>query len=109
MAWYPKYLKTEKTQFIKSYLKIWSCISSKGTGKIVFLEDYGHWCKRTYRAILSDHLKAETNQLIGRNFLFQDDGDRVHRSGLVETWKEETGIVSLKDWPGLLVQEIYLQ
>ena len=40
-ALFPKYIQAEKTQFIKRYLKCWSCISSKGTGKLVFIEDYG--------------------------------------------------------------------
>jgi transposase len=99
MASLPQYVKSEKTQFVKHYLKVWSSISSTGTGRIVFTQDYGSWSAKTYRAILSDHLKEEGTRLIGRNFIFQDDGDTVHRAGLIETWKKENGIISLKDYP----------
>jgi hypothetical protein len=99
LASLPKYLKCEKTVFIKKYIKIWSCFSSKGTGKLVFLEDYGKWSGKTYEKILNDHLKAEGIRLCGRDFVFQDDGDTVHTCNRVSKWKKDNKIVSLKNWP----------
>ena len=48
--------------------------------------------------ILSDNLLNEAHRLIGNEFIFQEDNDRVHGSKILRTWKSRNKI-SLLDWP----------
>ena len=93
----PGFFLARKQAFAKKYIKIWSCFAFKGVGKLQFIEN-GEWNRHAYKKILENNLKREAQRLIGRDFIFQEDGDRVHTSAVVETWKRRNKI-SILDWP----------
>jgi len=103
------FLKKKQT-FGKRYLKVWSCFSYEGVGELQFIEG-GTWDRYKYKQILSDNLLNEAHRLIGNEFIFQEDNDRVHGSKILRTWKRRNKI-SLLDWPaqssGLAPVKIYL-
>ena len=92
----PGFYLPKKQDYGKKYVKVWSCFSYKGVGKLHFIED--GWNRHVYKAILNERLKAEANSLIGREFTLQEDGDKVHKSKVVETWKRKNKI-NVLDWP----------
>jgi hypothetical protein len=92
----PGFFLPTKLKFGKKYIKVWSTMSYNGVGKLVFIEN--RWNRYTYRQILSDNLMTEAHRLIGRDFIFQEDGDKVHHANVVQTWKRRNKI-SLFEWP----------
>jgi transposase len=83
-------------KFGKKYMKVWSCFSYNGVGTIVFVD--GRLNRYKYRDILSNNLVREGRRLIGNDFVFMEDNDTVHKSGIVATWQKRNKINVLK-WP----------
>jgi len=92
----PGFYLPKNQDYGKKYVKVWSCFSYKGVGKLHFIED--GWNRHVYKGILNDRLKIEANRLIGREFTLQEDGDKVHKSKVCQTWKRKNKIQVL-DWP----------
>jgi hypothetical protein len=99
LAYEPKYCLNVKTVYTKQYLKVWSCFSSRGTGKIVFKDDFGRWNSHNYKKILEENLIQEGRRLVGSDFIFQQDNDKVHTSGIVQKWLKIKRIKTLDGWP----------
>jgi hypothetical protein len=94
------YYKPSKMKFGKIYLKVWSTLSYNGVGKLIYVEDNyvgNKWCGKTYRNILDNNLEREGLK-VSRNFLFQQDGDPVHTSKLIDKFFKEKRINKLA-WP----------
>jgi len=92
----PGFYLPKKQDYGKKYVKVWSCFSSRGIGKLHFIQD--GWNKYVYKSILIDKLKVEGKRLIGNDFIFQQDGDTVHNSKVVATWLRKNQI-QLLEWP----------
>jgi transposase len=91
-----KMYKKTNAKFGMKYVKVWSCFSSRGVGKLVFVDE--KWSGRTYLRILKKYLKSEGERLIGKDFLFMDDNDKVHRCNSVLNWKIRNNVKSFL-WP----------
>ena len=94
--WKPGFYLPKKKEYGKKYIKVWSCFSYNGVGKLQFIES--GWNRHTYKGILNENLKIEAERLIGKDYVFQEDGDKVHKSKVAETWKRKNKIQVL-DWP----------
>jgi len=92
----PGFYLPKKQDYGKKYVKVWSCFSSKGVGELHFIED--GWNRHVYKSILNERLKNEANRLIGKDYIFQQDGDTVHISKVVATWLRKNQI-QLLEWP----------
>ena len=78
------------------YVMVWGCFGSSGVGDIVVLEDTMTSAK--YVRIMSGHMKASGERLIGKNFIFQHDNDPKHTAKNTKNWFENQNIEVLK-WP----------
>lgn len=78
-------------------LMVWGCMSSKGVGKLVFIE--GIMDKIYYKRILSENL-AESAEILGlsKDFIFQQDNDPKHKSKFVQEFFVKNGI-NVLEWP----------
>jgi transposase len=84
-------------EFSKKYVKIWSCFSARGTGRVHFCEDWnGHYYTEQ---ILKQHLLSEGRRLIGDEFYLMADGDTVHWCKKAEKWLKENNIKIIENWP----------
>ena len=92
----PGFYLPKKQDYGKKYVKVWSCFSYKGVGELQFIQN--GWNRHVYKEILNQNLKREANRLIGKDFIFQEDGDKVHTSKVASTWKRKNKIEIL-DWP----------
>jgi hypothetical protein len=89
---------SKDVEYSKKYIKIWSCFSSNGTGKVIFIEP-GEWNGKTYLKILKENIISEGQRLIGSNFILMHDGDTVHRYSKAKEWLSENRVRVLEDWP----------
>lgn|SRR5215470_2064560 len=77
---------------------IWGCITMHGVGFMCRID--GTMDKFLYKEILEDHL-IQTVDWYGmdrKKFIFQQDNDPKHASGLLQEWFEDNEIQVL-DWP----------
>lgn len=79
-------------------LMIWGCITTHGVGRMCQIE--GIMDKVQYTRIMDQHLlpSACCFGMRGTDFVFQQDGDPKHKSGLATDWLEDHNITTLK-WP----------
>lgn len=77
---------------------IWGCMTIHGVGFMCRID--GIMDKFLYREILDDHLfqTVDYYDMDRERFIFQQDNDPKHASGLLKEWFEENG-VELLDWP----------
>ena len=92
----PGYFLPKKQDYGKKYIKAWSCLSYKGVGELHFIEN--GWNSHVNKNILDSRLILEAERLIGKDFIFQEDGDKVHTSKVPSTWKKKNNINVLY-WP----------
>jgi len=77
---------------------VWGCFSRKGVGNLVHIPTTMD--KHVYLDILQKNLKASARSLgLSRNFVFQQDNDPKHTSGLVKTWLSTQKNMVCMDWP----------
>ena len=88
--WKVGFYLPKKQDYGKKYIKVWSCFCYNGVGKLVFVEN--GWNKYEYKKILNENLLNEANRLVGKDFIFQEDGDTVHKSKVLGTWKRKNNI-----------------
>jgi transposase len=74
----------------------WGCISSKGVGRLVFIER--KMDKYEYVNILSNNLRESASEMGLEDFVFQHDNDPKHSSKHVKGFLEESRIKVL-EWP----------
>lgn len=77
-------------------ISIWACMSSQGVGEIFFIEKNLDSIQliRIYRKML----KKNGQNLIGDDFIFQQDNDPKHTSKIAQDWLAEKQIPVL-NWP----------
>lgn len=79
---------------------VWGCFSFDGVGQLVKID--GIMKKEQYHNILQRHAIPSGVQLIGRNFVFQQDNDPKHTSKLCTYYlklKEDIGVLKILTWP----------
>lgn len=79
---------------------VWGCFSFDGVGQLVKID--GILKKEQYHNILQRHAIPSGVQLIGRNFIFQQDNDPKHTSILCTKYlklKEDIGVLKRLTWP----------
>jgi DDE superfamily endonuclease len=74
----------------------WGCMSSKGVGKLIFIE--GNMNSLDYVRILADNLGVSAAEMGLFDYIFQQDNDPKHTSGLARLFFSERGIRVL-EWP----------
>lgn len=77
-------------------IMVWACISSKGTGNLVFIEDTMNAIG--YRTILVNNLIKSAKKMKLKNFYFMHDNDPKHTSRLVKEYLAKKRI-KLLEWP----------
>lgn len=78
-------------------IMVWGAMSWKGVGTMEVIE--GIMTKEVYQGILDRNLMKSRNSLrLGKNFVFQQDGDPKHTSKLVTNWLQ-TKRVNVMKWP----------
>lgn len=81
-------------------IMVWGSFSLCGVGNICKIE--GILNKEGYKTILSDYAIPSGLQLIGDNFIFQQDNDPKHRSKLCMDFlqsQQNEGILQIMEWP----------
>ena len=64
---------------------VWGCVSSKGVGKLVFID--GIMDKNVYLNILKQNLRQSAENMdIINSFKFYQDNDPKHSAGIVREW-----------------------
>lgn len=79
---------------------VWGCFSYSGIGKLVKIE--GIMKKEQYHSILQRHMLPSGSELIGRNFIFQQDNDPKHTSRYCQEYlerKQKDGVLQVMKWP----------
>lgn len=79
---------------------VWGCFSYDGVGQLKKID--GILTKESYHSILQRHAIRYGIQLIGRGFVFQQDNDPKHTSGLCKNYlqkKEDDGVLQVMIWP----------
>jgi len=94
----PGFYLPKKQDYGKRYVKVWSCFGYSGVGTLHFVDPTKRWSRHVYKQILNQNLIRDAKRLIGRDFIFQEDGDKVHHSKVCQTWKRKNKI-QLLDWP----------
>ena len=86
------------TQTVKhdKCVMVWGCFSSAGVGEIFIIEDTLNSAR--YIRILSSFMLPSARQLIGKNFVFQQDNDPKHTAKNTKAWLKDKNIECL-DWP----------
>lgn len=79
-------------------IKLWSCITSKGVGFIVKIEDT--LTKELYKEILADDLIGTIDyyQMDPKKIIFQQDNDPKHTAKFVENWLNSQKFPTM-NWP----------
>lgn len=91
----PRYVETT-VKFGKGNVMVWGCFSSKGVGKLVFIDEImDMWL---YLDILRNNLWESASIMGLDHFIFQHDNDPKHSSKLVSEFLEVSEIEVL-DWP----------
>ena len=77
---------------------IWGCMTAHGVGFMCRID--GKMDKFLYREIMDDHLfqTVDYYNMDRERFIWQQDNDPKHASGLVQEWFKDNG-VPLLDWP----------
>lgn len=79
---------------------VWGCFSYDGVGQLKKID--GKLTKESYHNILQRHAIPSGTQLIGRGFIFQQDNDPKHTSGLCTSYlkkKQDDGVLRIMNWP----------
>jgi transposase len=74
----------------------WGCISSKGVGRLVFIDEIMD--RFVYTRILANNLAASAEEMGLDRYIFQQDNDPKHTSAHVKGFFEENNIIILQ-WP----------
>jgi transposase len=90
-----RYLK-ETIKHGGGFVMVWGCISSKGIGRLVFIE--GIMDSPYYKRILVNNLKRSATSMGLTDFIFQQDNDPKHTSELLREYFERQEI-KLLEWP----------
>ncbi|KAF7699610.1 Transposable element Tcb2 transposase [Cucumispora dikerogammari] len=91
----PKYL-SPTIKFGGGNIMVWGCISSKGMGKLVFIEEIMD--RYLYTSILANNLKSSAELMGLDTFIFQQDNDPKHTSVHTKAFFIENNIEVLA-WP----------
>lgn len=75
---------------------VWACFTSKGTGKLVFID--GIMDSIMYVRILRENVKSFARKLGLDDFIFQQDNDPKHTSRLALEFFD-TSDIELLEWP----------
>ncbi|CAF5119781.1 unnamed protein product [Rotaria sp. Silwood1] len=74
--------------------KVWGCMSKKGVGDLVFIEET--MAAKVFKNILSKHLFASAKRLgILKTFILQMDNDPKHKAQIVTEWLNSKDIECL--------------
>lgn len=79
---------------------VWGCFSFSGAGSLFKID--GILNKEQYHSILQRHAIPSGLKLIGPGFIFQQDNDPKHTSGLCTKYlqkKQNENILQIMDWP----------
>lgn len=83
-------------KFNRGNVMVWGCFSSKGVGRLVFIDD--KMDSVSYLRILTNNLRQSATELGMDTFIFQQDNDPKHTSTVVRKFFEEEKIEVLP-WP----------
>ena len=76
---------------------VWGCFSANGVGGMEIID--GKMNAAKYTKILSTHLfKSAADLGYGRDFVFQQDNDPMHKAKIMMKWFKDNGI-SVLEWP----------
>uniref|UniRef100_A0A8C6XBH6 Tc1-like transposase DDE domain-containing protein n=1 Tax=Naja naja TaxID=35670 RepID=A0A8C6XBH6_NAJNA len=78
------------------HVMIWGCITASGIGRMQIVQ--GIMNSKQYVEVLEKTMLPSAQQLIGKDFYFQDDNAPCHRAKSVQQWMKKHG-VRLLDWP----------
>lgn len=87
---------SKTTKFNGGSVMFWGCFSSSGVGKLVVIN--GIMDKFAYLKILKENLLPSVRMLNFNSFIFQQDNDPKHTSGLIKNYFNVKNI-NLLDWP----------
>ena len=74
---------------------VWGCFSGQGVGSLDLID--GIMDKKVFTDILIEELQYSADLMgIGDNFVFQQDNDPKHTSGLAKNWLTDNGIECLE-------------
>jgi transposase len=90
-----KYVETT-VKFGRGSVMVWGCFSSKGMGRLVFIEEIMD--RYLYLDILRNNLRDSARIMGLDDFTFQHDNDPKHSSKLIKEFLEHEKIKIL-DWP----------
>uniref|UniRef100_A0A8C6XLX5 Tc1-like transposase DDE domain-containing protein n=1 Tax=Naja naja TaxID=35670 RepID=A0A8C6XLX5_NAJNA len=77
------------------HMMIWGCIAASGIGWIKIVQ--GIMNSKQYVEVLEKTMLPSAQQLVGKDFYFQDDNAPCHRAKSVQQWMKRHG-VRLLDW-----------
>ena len=80
-------------------IMVWGCFSRAGVGNLVLIE--GTMNQKKYLDVLKDHMIPSAHQLIGNNFVFQQDNALCHTAKSITSWFADPTPDELKetdDW-----------
>lgn len=78
------------------HVMIWGCIAASGVGRIRIVQ--GMMNSKQYIEVLEKTMLPSAQQLVGQDFIFQDDNAPCHRAKSVQQWMKKHGVQVL-DWP----------
>lgn len=81
-------------------IMVWGSISANGLGELVRID--GKLTGAGYRQILQNHGVTNGHQLIGRNFIFQQDNDPKHTARVTKSFLDQQvreGNLQTMTWP----------
>jgi transposase len=91
----PKYVN-KTVKYGGGNVMVWGCFSSKGMGKLVFIDDtMDQW---VYLNILKNNLNESASLMGLESFIFQQDNDPKHTSKVITEYLEQEKIPVLA-WP----------
>lgn len=81
-------------------IMVWGCFSRNGVGELALIE--GNMNQHSYLEVLKNHMIPSAHQLIGTNFIFQQDNAPCHTAKSVVDWFDDPTPADLKgedcDW-----------